>query len=422
MNRKQLILLIGVGLLVAGLAWYLTNSRRQEFDQRDVGIGEKLLGDFSGDAIAAITIKSRDAEVTLLKKDGWVVKERSEYPAAITEISELVRKLWELKPAQSQKIGQSQWGRLDLLPPDTKDAGTNTATLVELKDKDGKAIRSLLLGKKQMRDSGGQFGGFPVGRWIAVPDNKETAFVTSEAFAETEPKVESWLSKDFFKVEKLKAISLVSTNATNSWSLSRTNETADWVLADPHPEETVDKTKLSSLNWALSSPSFTDVHPKDAEPVKDAFAAARIVRLETFEGFKYEVKIGSQPDPENFFIAVTASADLPKERTAPADEKAEDKEKNEKAWKEQQDKLKDKLKKEQALEKWVYKVAKWTVDSVLKDRSALMADKKAPDAAGAAKADGDGGDDHDHDPAEDAPLPPLPGADIQVPLAPPPPQ
>ncbi len=101
MNRKQLILLIGVGLLVAGLAWYLTNSRRQEFDQRDVGIGEKLLGDFSGDAIAAITIKSRDAEVTLLKKDGWVVKERSDYPAAITEISELVRKLWELKPAQS---------------------------------------------------------------------------------------------------------------------------------------------------------------------------------------------------------------------------------------------------------------------------------------------------------------------------------
>jgi len=413
MNRKQLILLIVVGLAAAGLAGYLSKSRQQEFEQRDVGIGERLLGDFSGDAVARITVKSRDAEVNLLKQDGWVVQERSNYPAAVSAISELVRKLWELKPAQSQKIGQSQWGRLELLPPDAKDAGTNTATLVELKDKDGKVIRSLLLGKKQMRDSGGQFGGFPVGRWIALPDNKENAFVTSEAFAETEPKVDSWLNKDFFKVEKLKAISLVSTNATNSWSLSRTNETADWILADAKPEEKLDKAKLGSLNWALSSPSFNDVQPKDAEPVKDAFAAARTVRLETFEGFKYEVKIGSQPDPETFYITVAASADLPKERTAPADEKAEDKEKNEKAWKEAQDKLKDKLKKEQALDKWVYKVAKWTVDAVLKDRASFMADPKAPDAAGGAKPPGD------EAPDLDAPVPPLPGQDIQVPLAPP---
>jgi hypothetical protein len=80
---------------------------------------------------------------------------------------------------------------------------------------------------------------------------------------------------------------------------------------------------------------------------------------------------------------VGVSADLPKARTAPADESAEDKEKNEKAWTEAQDKLKEKLRKEQALGNWVFKVAKWTVDSVLKDRSALMVEKKAegaPDA------------------------------------------
>lgn len=413
MNRKQLILLIVVGLAVAGLAWYATNSHREEFDQRDVGIGQKLLGDFSGSDVAQITIKSRDAEVNLAKQDGWVVKERSGYPASISEISELVRKLWELKPAQSQKIGQSQWGRLDLVPPGDKSGGTNTATLVELKDKDGKPIRAVLLGRKQMRDSGGQFGGFPVGRWIALPDNKDTAFVTSEAFAEVEPKAESWVNKDFFKIEKLKAISLVSTNATNSWSLSRTNETAEWVLADRKDGEDLDKNKLSSLNWALSSPSFNDVYPKDAEPVKDAFAAARTISLETFEGFKYVVKVGSQPDPESFYITVSASADLPKERTAPADEKAEDKEKAEKAWKEAQDKLKDKLKKEQALDKWVFKVAKWTVDSVLKDRASFFADKKAPGAdAGAAKAADGAGDD-------DAVVPPLPGSILQPPLAPP---
>lgn len=410
MNRKQLFLLIVVGLVLGGMAMYFSKTRQAEFEHRDAGVGTSLLGDFSSKDVAQITVKSRDAEVNLVKQDVWVVKERSNYPAAVGEISDLVRKLWELKPAQSQKVGQSQWGRLELLPPDTKDAGTNTATLVDLKGKDGKTVRSVLLGKKQMRDAGGQGGGYPVGRWVAVPDNKETAFVVNEAFSEIEPKVETWLSKDFFKVEKLKLISLVSTNATNSWSLSRTNETGEWTLADKKDGEDLDKGKLSSFNWALSSPSFTDVQPKDAEAVKDAFATPTTVKLETFEGFHYTLNVGKQPDPESFFISVEASADLPKERTAPADEKAEDKEKNEKAWKEQQEKLQEKLKKEKALGNWVYKVAKYTVDSVLKDRGGLMADKKPAAGAGAPGGDGPGA----------VGLPPLPGGDDALPpFAPP---
>lgn len=384
MNRKQLILLIVVGLVLGGVAFYLRSARNEEFQRRDVGIGQKLLGDFAPDKVAAVTIKSRDGEVNLTKQDVWVVKERSSYPASVSQLSDLVRKLWELKPAQSQQAGQSQWGRLELLPPGSKDAGTNSATLVELKDKEGKPIRSILLGKKQMRDTGQQFGGYPVGRWVALPDKTDTVYLTSEAFSEIEPKAESWLNKDsFLKVEKLKAISLVSTNATNSWSLSRTNETGEWILADKREGEELDKSKVSSLNWAFSSPSFNDVQAKDADAVKGAFAAPTLLKLETFEGFTYEVNVGTQPDPESFYISVAAKAELPKERTAPAEEKAEDKEKNEKAWKEQQDKLKEKLKGEQSLAGWVYKVAKWTVDSVLKDRSALMVEKKPADAAAA---------------------------------------
>jgi len=412
MNRKQLILLVVVGLLLGGLALLTRSSRDQEFQRRDVGVGEKLLGDFPSQDIVEVSVKSRDGEVNLAKQDVWVVKERAGYPASVTQISELVRKLWDLKPAQSQNVGQSQWGRLELLPPGTKDAGTNTATLVELKAKDGKVIGSVLLGKKQMKDSGGQFGGFPVGRWVAVPGKNETVYVVSETFNDIEPKPESWLNKDaFLKVEKLKSISLVSTNATNSWSLARTNETSDWVLTDQREGEELDKSKVSSFNWALSSPSFNDVQQKDAEPVKDAFAAPTVVKLETFEGFRYEVNVGTQPDADSFHIMIAASAELPKERTVPADEKAEDKEKNEKAWKEQQDKLKEKLKKEQALSGWVYKVAKWTVDSVLKDRSALLAEKKKPDDA---SAGGTGG-------TTAITPPPLPGADSGVPplLAPP---
>ncbi len=406
MNRKQLTLLVVLGLLLGGLALYFNNNRQAEFSARDAGVGEKLLGEFPANDVTQVTIKTRDGEVNVAKSgdQGWTVKERANYPASFSEVAELVRKLWELKPVQSQKVGASQWSRLELAAPDAKDAGTNTATLVDLKGKDGKTIRSVLLGKKQMRESGGQFGGFPVGRWIALPDNKETVFVVSETFNEIEPKPESWLNKDFFKVEKLKSISFTSTNDTHSWSLVRTNESGEWSMVDKKDEEDLDKGKLSSFNWAFSSPSFNDVYAKDAEPVKDAFATPSKIALETFEGFRYDLQVGTQPDGESFYLTVATAAELPKERTAPADEKAEDKEKNEKTWKEAQDKLKEKLKKEQALNGWVYKVSKWTVDSVLKDRSSLMAEKKAASTNGT--------------PAEivPPPLPPTGGLDPVPPL------
>jgi hypothetical protein len=115
-------------------------------------------------------------------------------------IIELARKLWDLRPAQSQKIGESQLGRMELLPPDK--GGTNSATLVELKSKDGKTIRSVLLGKKSMRSGGGDpmgGGGWSNGRWIYLPDKPGTAYLVSEAFSEIEPKPDRWLAKDFFK-------------------------------------------------------------------------------------------------------------------------------------------------------------------------------------------------------------------------------
>ncbi|MGE3308943.1 MAG: DUF4340 domain-containing protein [Limisphaerales bacterium] len=415
MNRKQLTLLIVVGLVLGGLALMFRNSRDQEFQRRDVGIGEKLLGDFPSEDIVAVTIKSRDGEVNLAKEGVWVVRERSSYPASFSQISELVRKLWDLKPAQSQNVGQSQWGRLELLPPDSKDAGTNTATLVELKAKDGKIVGAVLLGKKQMRDSGSPGGGYPVGRWIALPGKTDTVFVASETFSDIEPKPEAWLNKDaFLKVEKLKSISLVATNPAQSWSLVRTNETSDWAFVEPREGEDLDKGKVSSLNWAFSSPSFTDVQKRDSETLKDPFASPSVIRMGTFEGFTYEITVSSPNESDNYWLTVSASADLPKERVAPADESAEDKEKNEKAWKEQQDKLKEKLKKEQALAGWAFQVAKWTVDSVLKDRSALLAEKKAPDAGAPATEGG-----------FNATPPPLPGAEpdsppVVVPLDPPP--
>ena len=69
-------------------------------------------------------------------------------------------------------------------------------------------------------------------------------------------------------------------------------------------------------------------------------------------------------------------AQLPKERTAPKDEKPEEKAKLDKEFKESLKKLEDKLAQEQGYAKWIYLVSSWSVDPVLKEHGQLLVEKK----------------------------------------------
>ena len=106
------------------------------------------------------------------------MRERGDYPANFSQISELLLKLADLKIAQTEEVGPSQLGRFELLPPG---AATNSGTLVEFKDQAGKTLNSLLLGKKHMRKPAGnsQFGGmgdegWPDGRYVMAGADAKT--------------------------------------------------------------------------------------------------------------------------------------------------------------------------------------------------------------------------------------------------------
>src|SRR6266568_1807226 len=102
-------------------------------------------------------------------------------------------------------------------------------------------------------------GGWPDGRYVKVGANSDTVAVISDALSNIEPKPEQWLNKDFFKVEKIRAVAVAFPEATNCWKLSRETETGDWKLADAKPTEQLDSSKTSSVSNPLSSPSFADV-------------------------------------------------------------------------------------------------------------------------------------------------------------------
>jgi hypothetical protein len=388
MNRKQLTTLLVAGLLIGGLGIFLYNRANQSWRSSTQKTGDRILKDFPLNDVSQVRIKTGTAELNLVRTDEvWRVRERYDYPAAFSEIGDMLRKVWEMKAVQTLAVGPSQLGRLELQDPSK--GGTNgTGTLVEFKGKDGKVLAQLLLGKKHMRQGddaspmGGE-GGFPDGRFLMVPGGSQASIIR-DALSNIEPKPDGWLSKDFIKVEKLRSVAVTHTNAASSWKLQREQENGEMKLADLKEGELLDNGKSSGAGWVLSSASFADIANPQAKPEETGLDHPTTAVIETFDGLTYTVKIGAKSGEENHYMTVSIAANLAKERVPGNDEKPEDKERLDKDFKEKLSKLEEKIKQEKTYEKSIYLVARWTVEALLKERKDLLMEKKAEAPAEAA--------------------------------------
>ena len=388
MNSKQLTFLLVIGIALGGLGWLAYQKQRSPYTESSARLGEKVLPGFPLNDVTQITIRQAKGTLTLARPDDiWVVKDRGNHPANFSNIKDLLVKLADLKVAKPVKVGASRLPQLELVAPDQ-----GPGTLLEFADKSGKPLASVLLGARSMREGGGEmaaFGGgsFPNGRYVMVGTDLKTVALVTEPFSSAEPQAADWLNKDWFKVEKLKSISVVTTNATNNFKLTRETEAGEWKLADLKPGEQLDAGKSGGVTSAFSSPSFNDIATTNATGLDKPVIAT----LETFDGLTYTAKVGAAIGDENHFFQFTVTGNFPKERTPGPDEKPEDKAKLDADFKANLVKLEERLKADKAFEKWTYLVAKWTVDPFLKERKDLLADKKEapkPDDALTPKLEG----------------------------------
>jgi hypothetical protein len=377
MKQKQLFVLL-ILVVALGATGYILRRNQQSTIARggNPAVGKKLFGELPINDVAQISIKQATNELTLAKKDLWRVRERSDYPANFSEIQGFLIKAKDIKSVQVETVGASQLGRFALAPGQ----GTNSPVIVDLRDKDGKLVKSFSLGKKHMKKSDrpspfGEMGdeGFPDGRYVKLNDSDMVSLV-SEPFSSLEPKPDQWLDKEFFKVEKIRSISTTLPAETNSWKVARETESGEWKLADAKPSEQLDSGKASPLNNALSSPSFSDV-AVNTTPEQLGLDKPSVVTLDTFDNFTYTLKVGQKTN-DIYPLIVAVAAQIQKERTPGKDEKPEDKEKLDKEFKEKQKKLEEKLAQEKAFEKWTYLVSSWALEPILKERSQLLAEKK----------------------------------------------
>ena len=366
MNRKQLIFLLAVLVVTGSAGLVLLNRNKESWAVPEAKMGDKVLPNFQPNDVAAIHIKGRSDLNLAHKSDLWRVQERNEYPADFHKISDILIKLKGLKVVESETVEPSDLGRVNLDEPGN---GSSSGTLIEFKDAQGKVIDALLLGKRHIHEADESshspiVGGKADGCYVLLPSDPKNVMLISDALGGLGPNPEQWLSKDFFKVEKMKSCALTSTNAANSWKISRESESSPWILADAKPGEVLDINQAFRIADSLISPRFVDITSTNV-PAETGLDKPMVAAIETFDHFTYTIKIGAKSLEGHYYLTVAVTAEIPIQDTTK--------------------KLQEKLKQEQALAPWVYMVGSWIMDPLLLDRARILQGSKEDNAAEADK-------------------------------------
>ncbi len=384
MNRKAFLILIALLVILGGVGLALRWQDVGTWGGGDTKIGSKLFAKLSINDVTQIRLVDGKGVATLeLKGQRWVVKERRDYHANYADISELLTvKLPDLKVVQTENVGPTLLPRLNLVQPavnankdatkDSKEA-ENTGTLLELSDKSGKGVASLLLGKKVIKIEDSPLPikqEKPVGRYVLYPGNP-TVLVVSDGLVSAEAKPERWLAKDFFKADRMK--SLASTGAGPPWKIARSEEFESWKFADGAGQ--LDAGVVVAAVKALGGLTFADVAP---EVKPESFDKPRTFAAETFDNLTYTIRIAKKPDGDDYYLSFSVSGEPPRTRTPEKGEKPADKEKYDKYFTEDLKRLDERLKIEKSLAGWTYVVSGKTLEPLLKERAQLTrtAEKK----------------------------------------------
>jgi len=183
MNRKQFLILIVALVVLGGGGLALFWQDIAAYRESGARIGGKLLPEFKVAEVAQVRLQDAKTQVTLVRKDDrWVVDERAGYTADFQAIGDLIVKLAELKVTQFEQVGASLLPRVDLVEPGKGEGG---GTLVEFKDKPGKALGTLILGKKVLKKDPlnplpSAKDGVPAGRYVRIVGSKDQVVVVSD--------------------------------------------------------------------------------------------------------------------------------------------------------------------------------------------------------------------------------------------------
>lgn len=402
MKKHQAIIFLL--LLLVGIVYYFIISKKNKLQKdNSTSSGDLVFQKLDINKIKKIIIIDKDKKINLkFFKNNWVVEERSNYSANYGKISNLLKKISEVKINQLlQNLNSKQLDRLELSKPrlDKKDV-KNTGKYLEFFDSVDKSLGYLLIGKSQstsgeMTNRMGSYETGKVKRFIVTNKiKKNQALLIAEDFVNVNIDPSEWLDKTFFKINKLKSITSSYTNKENQddgWTFYREKEEESLILKDLPKNKDLNKENSNSIESAFSGPNFKDISLEKKLKGKNIIT----FDITTFDNFTYQIKVGEKTKENLYPLSINVQAKIPKSKKKPRINKSKKQKKSisEKKLSEAKEKYNKKLEKynkynkereailakyenEKKLHNHIFMVNEWSINSLIKKRSEFIIDKK----------------------------------------------
>jgi len=413
MKPKHLTILGAVFVVLIVVYSISTKDRSVSQGKVGAGAGDKVLSITNVNDVEGMKITDSESSVQLGRKEGkWVVINRADYNADFAKISRVLKKLDSLRIAEQMRAGEKNYGRFDLGEPES---GEGSGIKIELTKSGGSPVGAMVIGKRYggaTIDSGQQGGGN--GKYVRVGSNKSQVFIVSDSLYDVESSPAGWLEKNPFGIEKPKNISLEHSDETK-FEFVRENEGDDAALNGLAENEELNTSNTSTITSPFASFSFKDVSTgEESDPEKTGLKTPVKITVTTFDGFKYNMKLG-KGQGENvdsgekeatlsaarYFLTYSVSAEFSdialKDREPQEDEKlpedasdedrkkveelkkerdAEHKEKQEEEFKDRNKRLKEKLEKEKAFAGVIYEIDSWSAEKFFNKREDFVKEKE----------------------------------------------
>lgn len=401
MNKRQVVVLWIIALVLGGAAYFAWSGKSKTFESKtDRDRGQTLVADLPADQVAKIQITGAKGSATLVRKDGkWTVAERDGYPAKTNEVNEFLESLASVEVTQGIEAEPSFAPRFGMDPnaKEEKDRGTE----VVLSNDAGTELGRFTFGKNLEAAADPMAammgGGGSTGRFVRNHADSSGVYVTKEIFPTLSAEPKSWLDPKFVQIEKIKSIAVTPVaKADGAWKVVRADENAEFTLEGAKEGETLDPAVAEPLKNLFSYGRFEDIaSPDEASDNADVHGTVK-VQIETFEGFNYAMTLSptlpkeeekpasaeaAPPEEAMVMMSVEVSAEIPAERKKEEKESPEDAKAKDTAFTERKAALEKKLAAEKALAGRHFKITPSTVDMLMKGRDGLIKKPEAPAAA-----------------------------------------
>jgi len=305
MKAKSFIILLTICCVLAIVTFFIFNKKSNINQQAK--LGQKLFDNLRVNDIAKISINSTDGAVILKKeKTFWVIENRFNYPADFSKITDLAKKLKELKIGRRFNASGDITSRLSLHPPDKKEIPPSQKGIqIVLVDKQKKILLDLILGK--IRESSSRSGG----QYVML-STTSTVYLVDQNFRFLEKGPKQWLNKDLIDIKAKdieKVICFTPGREKVIYAIKRPEKEQPPVFVNAPRGRKVETSKINQVVEALTGLKIEDIADPGKNIKQTKFKNTPYFEYYLFDGTVYNIYPGlaMDNDSEKHYYRVFAS-------------------------------------------------------------------------------------------------------------------